>query len=73
MAYLLETADVPGTVRVERDGQVFHVPTARFDNRHDLTTFLRQDPADWSEEDVHALHAGIKRACDDLWQSYRAR
>ena len=75
MAWLLEQSDKPNTVRVERifadhapDGsvnyrdRVFHLPTARFDNRKDLTTFVRGDRSTWKQGDVKALHDGLAQA-----------
>jgi hypothetical protein len=53
-------------VRVETRGRVFHLPIARFDNREDRTTFVRQDPSRWDPADVRRLHAGLKDALDLL-------
>jgi len=68
MAYLLEQSDRPGTIRVDRlmeEGnryvtRTWHIPAARFDNRQDLTTFVRAPREDWKQEDVAAIHAGLK-------------
>lgn len=74
MAWLMEQSDRPGTVRVERvvpmgdrhETRVFHLPVARFDNRKDLTTFVREDRAQWNPTDVTAIHGGLKAAFDQL-------
>jgi hypothetical protein len=66
MAWLMETSDVPGTVRVETRGRTFHLPVARFDNRVDKTTFVRSDPAAWPPERVKALHEGLSGALASL-------
>jgi hypothetical protein len=74
MAWLLEQSDVPGTIRVERTIQeggrylskVYHLPVARFDNRQDLTTFVREDQKLWKAEDVQAIHGGLQAAFDQL-------
>jgi len=66
MEWLLETSDVPGTVTVEAQGRVFHLPAARFDNRVDRTSFLRADPADWPHVDIEALHEGLAEAFQSL-------
>lgn len=74
MAWLLEQSDRPGTIRVERlvqDGdryqtRVFHLPVARFDNRNDLTTFVREDQKQWKPADMSAIHSGLKAAFDQL-------
>lgn len=66
MGYLLETSDRQGTVRIETRGRAFHLPVARFDNRKDLTTFVREDRAEWPKASVDAIHAEMKRALDAL-------
>lgn len=66
MAWLLERSDKPDTVRVERDGQAFHLPLGRFDNRVDKTSFIREDEDQWSAKDVQALQKGLKEAFDHL-------
>jgi hypothetical protein len=60
--WLIDSSDRPGTVPVEKEGRTYHLPVARFDNRTDLTSFLRADPEAWSEADVAALHAELSRA-----------
>ena len=66
MAWLIETSDRPDTVRVEAHGKVYHLPVARFDNRKDLTTFVRGDRTRWRPEDVRALHDGLAGALRKL-------
>lgn len=68
MDWLAEQSEVPGTLSFDKDGQTLHVPFARFDNRVDLTSFLRDDPDTWRDEDVEKVHAGLKVACDSLWE-----
>jgi hypothetical protein len=68
LEWLLEHSDLPGTVRVESHGRAFHLPAARFDNRTDLTTFLREDEGAWQPSDVAALAAGLEAACAQLWK-----
>ena len=72
MPWLVETAPVPGTVRVEaHSGTTFDVPIAMFDNRQDLTTFLREeDDTKWAPEDVRKIHSSLKAACDGLWDTW---
>jgi hypothetical protein len=70
MAFLMGASDRPGTVRVERivevggkyEARVFHLPVGRFDNREDLTTFVRGPVESWRTEDVKRLHAGLAAA-----------
>ena len=39
---------------------------ARFDNRNDLTTFVREDQKLWKPAEVQAIHSGLKAAFDQL-------
>jgi hypothetical protein len=73
MEHLLQTSDVPGTVRVESRGRVFRLPAARFDNRADLTTFLRADPAAWGGADLERLQDGLGAAFAALRRGAGAR
>lgn len=66
VAHLMETSDRPGTVRIEKGGRVYHLPVARFDNRVDKTSFIRDDPSDWPADSVKALHDELRGACDHL-------
>ena len=74
MGWLMEQSDRPGTIRIERitsqhdaySTKVYHLPVARFDNRGDLTTFVREDETLWQPAAVEALHAGLKAAFDSL-------
>ncbi|HEX7880821.1 MAG TPA: hypothetical protein VF720_15520 [Candidatus Eisenbacteria bacterium] len=62
MAHLIETSDKPGTVTVRTRGKSFHLPVTRFDNRNDLTTFIRDDPSKWPAAQDNAIRAEMKRA-----------
>lgn len=62
MGWLFETSSTPGTVEVAAHGTTYHVPAVRFDNRDDHTSFLREDPAEWSENDVAELHGQLADA-----------
>ena len=66
MAYQLEQSAKPDTVQVSRDGKEYFLPLGRFDNRVDRTTFIREDPQQWSAEDKAALQAGMREAFDQL-------
>jgi len=71
MDWLLAQSDVPDTIRIAREGRsAVYLPTARFDNRADLTTFLREPEPTWKEADVQAIHGGLEGACDRLWARY---
>lgn len=66
--WLEQNSERPGTVTVKAQGRTFHPPIARFDNRVDKTTFVRDDPATWSEQDVRALHEGLRQALEELYR-----
>ena len=42
MEWLLKNSEQPGTVTVKAHGKTYHLPVARFDNRVDKTSFLRE-------------------------------
>ncbi len=73
MAWLEEHAERPGTVAVAAGGRTYHLPIARFDNRVDKTSFLRDDKAAWREADVRAVHDGLKAALDRLAELHAGR
>jgi hypothetical protein len=79
MGYLIEQSGKPDTIRIERIGEetndagerryvekVWHLPVARFDNRSDLTTFVREDPSTWDPADVEAIDTELKQAMAKL-------
>jgi hypothetical protein len=66
MSWLIEHADHPDTVKVETCGRTFHLPVARFDNRTDKTTFVRNDRAQWKPEQIAAIDAGLRGALEQL-------
>ncbi|PIE19425.1 MAG: hypothetical protein CSA65_02540 [Proteobacteria bacterium] len=63
MAYLLEQSGKDDTIVIERDGKRFELKVGRFDNRVDLTSFVRDEPEQWAEDDKAKLHAGLSSAC----------
>lgn len=54
--WLLDNSEVPGTVTVRAHGAVYHLPTVRFDNRVDHTSFLREEESHWASRDIRTLH-----------------
>lgn len=70
MAFLVAQSDVRDTVRIdkivaEQDRfamKSYHLPVAVFDNRSDLTTFVREDRASWHHQDVLVLHESLREA-----------
>jgi hypothetical protein len=53
-------------VFVTKGEQRFAVPTGVFDNRADLTSFLRADPAEWSPFELRQLHRELVNATAGL-------
>lgn len=74
MAWLVAQSDVVDTVCIDKlateHGRYVmrrhHLPVAIFDNRSDLTTFVREDKASWHPNDVLLLHEGLRGACATL-------
>ena len=66
LAYLLDQSDRPGSLRIEAHGRVFNLPTARFDNRVDRTSFAREPKEKWPAPSVEALHRGLAEAFGKL-------
>jgi len=50
-------------------GRVFRVPTARLDNRADLTTFARAEQRTWDPAAATALRGALAAAFSTLWSS----
>jgi hypothetical protein len=71
--YLEGQAERPGTVTVAAHGRKFHLAVARFDNRVDKTSFIRNDKAAWKPAEVQAVHQGLKGALTKLHAAMQAR
>lgn len=69
--HLMQTSDRPGTVRVDPRGKAFYLPIARFDNRVDKTSFIREDHASWKPEQIQAVHSGLQGALTQLAKAHR--
>ncbi len=70
MAWLIENSPVEGAVRIQAHGRTWDIPVARFDNRVDKTSFVRDDPKTWDEMDVTVLDREIRGALDRLWATW---
>ena len=66
MEWLIQNSGAPDTVRVEARGRQRSLRVARFDNRVDKTSFVREDPARWKPANVEALHRGLSEALRQL-------
>jgi hypothetical protein len=62
MDWLIRQSEHPGTVTVEAHGRTFLVPVARFDNRDDLTTFVRGARDRWQDAQATQLRDGLRDA-----------
>jgi hypothetical protein len=71
MEHLLGAGGDGASVRVTSaaTGRTFRVPTARLDNRSDLTTFARADRAAWDPAKAAALRDALAEAFATLWRS----
>jgi hypothetical protein len=68
MEHLIRQSERPNTISITARGRTYHLPVARFDNRVDRTTFVREDRARWRAEDVEALHRGLAAAFTELYR-----
>ncbi|MBI5480863.1 MAG: hypothetical protein HY906_18535 [Deltaproteobacteria bacterium] len=71
--WLEQQSGRPGTVTVEASGRTFQVPLARFDNRVDKTSFIRQDAKEWTPAEIAAVHDGLQGALTHLAAARAAR
>jgi hypothetical protein len=72
MSWLVENSDHANCVRVEARGKHWYLPVARFDNRSDLTTFIREDRGNWAADDVEAIRKELQRVLTVLATTSRA-
>ena len=68
MEYLEKNSKTPGTVTVTAHSKTYALPIARFDNRVDKTSFIRNDRNAWKPAEVSAVHDGLKGALTKLAQ-----
>ena len=66
ISWLIDTAPVPGTIAISARDRRFDLRIARFDNQQDRTTFLRDEPEDWKQDQVAALHNGLASCMEHL-------
>lgn len=69
MDYLVNASDRPGYIKVERAEKTYYLPIARFDNRKDRTSFVRNK--DWKPEEEKALYDGLSSGFIELWDKYK--
>jgi hypothetical protein len=66
--YLMHSSGQPNTILVSAYGKRFHLPMARFDNRHDKTSFVRGDAKKWQAKQVEALHMALQETLERLYR-----
>lgn len=71
LVWLSEVSDEPGTIRIDVHSGAAHLPVEIFENRDDLTSFLRASPASWPPEKVAKLRERLGPALDRLWRKRR--
>jgi hypothetical protein len=71
--WLLSISETPDRIRIPSREGTFSVPLVRFDNRADRTSFLREDPSTWSENDLERLHVPLRTAFERLADLVRPR
>lgn len=78
MDYLISKSDKKNTIKIEKifesskngqrvyDTKTYHIPVSKFDNREDLTTFVRQDKSKWDRNSIELIHQGLGTALKNL-------
>jgi len=70
MDYLLENSDSKGFIKIEQAGRTFYIPTEKYDNRQDKTSFIRND--EWKEEEKELLFNTLRKSASNLFEKYSA-
>jgi len=70
MEWLYNNSEIKDTITVNKNGHKYHIPFARFDNRVDKTSFLRDDVSKWDKEKVELVKREIKSATDKLYSLF---
>jgi hypothetical protein len=68
MDWLEGNSEKPGAVTILAHNNRYHIPIGRFDNRVDKTSFIRNNPSSWSDDDVALVHNGLKSGLDQIAQ-----
>lgn len=75
ITWLAENSEVTGIVTVKQgtdnEQHIYYLPLGIFDNREDLTTFLREDASKWDPVKVETITKAVKQATDLMWSNYR--
>jgi hypothetical protein len=73
MDWLEANSDRKGTITIPAHGKEFRIPIARFDNRKDKTSFLREDEKRWNPAEVQDIHRSMKEGLDRLMVAWKER
>ena len=66
IAWLCDNSNRPQTIPITSGGVTYDLPIGRFDNRVDKTSFIRNDSSEWSDDEVSAVHNGLKQGLDQI-------
>ena len=70
--HLVNTSPEPDTIPITKEGRTYYLPIARFDNRTDYTTMLRDEPETWDAEKIAATHAALAEGLGRMWTAARS-
>ena len=70
--WLQDNSGQEGVVRVTSSEREFLLPVARFDNRKDRTSFVRDPREEWSDEQVAGIHRELRVGLEQLWTTRQA-
>ncbi|MBR1919794.1 MAG: hypothetical protein IJ831_09245 [Spirochaetales bacterium] len=71
MDYLIRSAERPNTITIQAHGRKYHIPVGIFDNRVDITSFLRETPDKWDSQKILDVSKAIRKATDTMYENYR--
>jgi len=69
--YLMSVSEHPDTIPIVQNGRTFYIPIARFDNREDYTTMLRDEPDTWDAEAIGKTHAALADGLGRMWDAWK--
>ncbi len=70
MDYLRSISKKEDTITLAGQGREYYLPIGVIDNRVDMTSFLRKDKSQWSQEEIQTIREAIKQATDTMYANY---
>lgn len=67
---LLQESGREGCIQLQVGKEVYLLPTVKFDNRRDLTSFARDRQLNWSSFSIWDLRDALSETCQKLWEIY---